>query len=242
MLPDAGRSFDVLVVEADVRLSRLVRRELERERMAVSEVRTVAAALEGVQSRHLDAVLLDLMPPGGAGLEVLRVLRAARSVAHVIVMGAATSEAVRVGAFALGADDYVAKPFFVRELVGRVVAVRRRREARELGPLVAGHLIIDATARTVMDGTELLSLTAKEFDLLKFLATQPGRVFSHEDLLQAVWHSSAAFQQVSTVTEHVRRLRAKIESDPRNPKLVVTVHSKGYRLVPPGVATASDAA
>lgn len=231
-----------MIVEPDSQLRRRVRREFEREGFAVSEVGTVAAASEWLLAREADVVILALTLPDGAGLGVLRELRGAGSVVYVIATSAATSEAVRVGVLALGADDYVVKPFFVRELVGRVVAVRRRREAGESRSVVVGHLVIDVAARTVTAEGQPIGMTGKEFDLLAFLATHPGTAFGHDELLRAVWRSSAALQHASTVTEHVRRLRAKIEVDPQHPKLVVTVRGRGYRLVLPESATPSRAA
>ena len=139
---------------------------------------------------------------------------------HVIILSAARSEADRVRAFDLGADDYVVKPFFVRELTARVLAVRRRRDGSKDTRLRHGRIQIDLAARHVTVDDVAVSLAAKEFDLLAFLAARPGHVFSRDELLRAVWHSAADWQQVATVTEHVWRLRSKIEQNPSRPRLL----------------------
>jgi DNA-binding response OmpR family regulator len=183
-----------------------------------------------------DLVILDLMLPLVDGLSVLAHVRdAARGQeidVPVIVLTARGKEPDRVLGFDLGADDYVVKPFSPRELAGRVRSVLRRSSPPSTAPIVHGDLVIDGTAREVTVRGELVSLTAKEFDLLAFLASAPRQVFGRGDLLEQVWDSSPDYQDPSTVTVHVRRLRHKIEADPDNPHHLATVWGVGYRFDP----------
>ena len=151
--------------------------------------------------------------------------------AHVIVLTGAGSEADRVQAIELGADDYVVKPFFARELAARVLAVERRRGLAEHTTLRIGPLEIDMKARVVTADGRPIDLTTKEFALLAFLAARPGHTFSRVELLRAVWQSSPDWQQSTTVTEHIRRLRTKLEQDSRHPEMLKTVRGAGYRAV-----------
>ena len=220
----------VLVVEDEVAIGHLVGTRLEERGLAVTVVATVAAAQEALRRHAYPIVILDIVLPDGSGLQVLDALRQDGSTAHVIILSGLTAEADRVRALARGADDYVVKPFFVRELVARVLVVRRRREPTGGSQLRAGDLELDLTGRTVTASGQPVSLTTKEFDLLAFLATRPGHVFSREELLRAVWRSTSEWQKAATVTEHVRRLRTKIEVDPQSPLLIQTVHGVGYRF------------
>jgi PAS domain S-box-containing protein len=222
----------LLIVDEDAVVRRDVANHLEHQGVSVTAVATMAAALEAVDRTTFTAAILSLALPDGSGLEILRTLRTHGAPTHVIVLSGAASVADRVQALELGADDYVMKPFFVRELTARVLAVGRRQIASTDRLLVYGTLAIDLASRTVtLDGVERV-LTAMEFDLLAFLAARPGHAFSREELLGSVWHSSGDWQQESTVTEHMRRLRAKIESDPHDPHLLQTVRGIGYRFDP----------
>jgi diguanylate cyclase (GGDEF)-like protein/PAS domain S-box-containing protein len=233
----------VLVVEDDTVVSRLVSGELERRGMTVLVAGTVAAAREALRRQGpFQVVLLDVTLPDGTGLEVLRDIRQSGSIAHVIMLSGAATEADRVRALALGADDYVVKPFFVKELTARILAVRRRRGPPTDPKLRIANLEIDVAAREVLVSGQPLELTSKEFDLLAFLTARPGHVFSRDDLLRAVWRSGAEWQLPATVTEHVRRLRTKIEQDPRHPKLLRTVRGVGYRFVAEDSSAAGPAA
>ena len=222
--------MSVLVVEDEAPIRHLVRNQLESQGVPVEEAGTVTAALELMSRRTYTVVILDLTLPDGSGLTILDNLRRSGSESHVIVLSGATSEADRLNALQRGADDYVVKPFFARELTARVLAVRRRRDPTKDMRLEVGPIMINLRARIVMMDGAPLELTAKEFDLLAYLAARPGHVFSREQLLQTVWQSSSDWQQDATVTEHVRRLRAKIEKDPSRPKVLVTVRGAGYRL------------
>ncbi len=187
-------------------------------------------ALRGLRSDPVDLVVLDVMLPGRNGWEVLRELRVGSRV-PVIMLTARGDEAERIGGLDLGADDYVTKPFSPRELVARVRTVLRRAPATAEVIEVAG-LRIDPVARTVRRGEVAIDLTRREFDLLHHVASHPGEVFSRADLLRDVWESSPEWQDPSTVTVHVRRLRSKLEPDPSEPVHLVTQWGVGYRFDP----------
>jgi two-component system, OmpR family, response regulator ResD len=177
-------------------------------------------------------VVLDLMLPGTDGLALCRWIRS-KSRLPVIMLTARGEEADRIVGLELGADDYVTKPFSPRELVARVRSVLRRAESDGPGtdPLSFEGLELDPSARQVRRAGELLQLTAKEFDLLHFLASHPSHVFSREQLMARVWGYSAALD-TGTVTVHIRRLREKIEEDPSQPRFLQTVWGVGYRFSP----------
>jgi DNA-binding response OmpR family regulator len=192
-----------------------------------------AAALRWLAVGQPDLVVLDLMLPAVDGLSVLAQLRRSAAGPPVIVVTARGEEPDRVLGLELGADDYVVKPVSPRELVARVNSVlRRARPASATDRIVHGSLVIDGPSREVTIGERLVPLTAREFDLLAFLAAAPRQVFSRTDLLHRVWHSSPDYQDPSTVTVHIRRLRHKIEADPDQPRHLVNVWGVGYRFDP----------
>jgi DNA-binding response OmpR family regulator len=180
-----------------------------------------------------DLVVLDIMLPGCDGLEVMRRLREDEDGAPaVILLTALGQESDRIIGLGRGADDYVVKPFSPAELVARVEAVLRRGAPLRDGELIeAGNLRIDPAGRTVHVGGSQVGLTQREFDLLLFLARHPGRVFSRDRLMECVWELGG-YSDASTVTVHIRRLRAKIESDANNPRHIQTVWGVGYRFSP----------
>jgi two-component system, OmpR family, response regulator ResD len=199
---------------------------------------TTLEAGDGDEARRLlergdpSLVVLDLMLPGMDGLELCRWIRS-RSQLPVIMLTARGEESDRIVGLELGADDYVTKPFSPRELAARVRAVLRRADAEaedHVERIAFGDVSIDAQAREVTKDGRLLALTAKEFDLLAFLASHPRRVFSREQLMERLWGYSAA-HDTGTVTVHVRRLREKVEDDPSRPKHLQTVWGVGYRFV-----------
>ena len=177
-------------------------------------------------------VILDVMLPVVDGLDVCRWIRE-RSTVPIIMLTARGDEADRIVGLELGADDYVTKPFSPRELVARVKAVLRR--GRDEGPrdgtLRFGDLHIDPAAREVLREGEALRLTAREFDLLHFMATHPRRVFGRDELMDRVWGYQTV-KDTGTLTVHIRRLREKTEADPSNPRHLQTVWGVGYRFVP----------
>lgn len=224
----------VFVVEHEPGIRRLMRDQLQDRGVEVTVAASVGAAQQCLERGSFDVVILDLALPDGSGLEVLDGLRRSGSRAHVVVMSPSTAEADRVRALQGGADDYVVKPIFLRELTARVLAVRRPGDPDKDARLQVGPLTIDLRARQVRSDDRILDLTAKEFDLLAYLAARPGHVFSRGELLEAVWQSTPEWQQAATVTEHISRLRAKIEDDPQRPGILRTVRSAGYRLDLPG--------
>jgi len=226
----------VLIVDDERTIAEVVCRYLER---AGYEATTAADGHAALAAAHapgvrFDLVVLDLMLPGLDGLEVMRRLRAGAGGARppaIILLTARGEESDRVIGLRLGADDYVVKPFSPAELVARVDAVLRRVDAapeREAA-VVLGDLRVDPGARRAFVRGEEVALTQREFDLLHFLARHPGQVFTRDQLMDAVWQY-AFYTDTSTVTVHIRRLRAKIEADPGEPVHVQTVWGVGYRL------------
>ena len=223
----------VLVVDDEPTIREVVVRYLRRDGFQTLEAADGERARELVETGKPSLVVLDVMLPGTDGLTLCRWIRS-RSSLPVILLTARGDEVDRIVGLELGADDYVTKPFSPRELAARVRTVLRRSgpEAPREERLSVGELTIDAATREVMNGGEPVQLTAKEFDLLWFLASHPRRVFSRDQLMSRVWGYEAAFD-TGTVTVHVRRLREKIEADPSKPRLLETVWGVGYRLCPP---------
>jgi DNA-binding response OmpR family regulator len=227
----------VLVVDDDPTVSDVVRRYLERAGYAVTQAADGPTALHQFSREQPDLVVLDLMLPGIDGLEVCRRLQQLGSGVPVIMLTALGEEADRVLGLQLGADDYVAKPFSPRELVLRVQSVLRRTSAPSAPAaaaqtLVDGDLVVDTGRRLARLAGAELALTVREFDLLAFLMRHPARAFRRAELLEAVWGWD--FGDQSTVTVHVRRLREKVETDPAQPRRIVTVWGVGYRYEPGG--------
>ena len=220
----------VLVVDDDPTVAEVVVLYLERAGYTVEAVRDGPEALARVAAEPPALVVLDLMLPGMDGLEVCRRLRAIAPI-PVVMLTARGDEEDRVIGLELGADDYVSKPFSPRELTARVRAVLRRADAapdaqREV--LDFGDLVIDPRAHEVRVIDVPVSLTAREFDLLVFLASRPRRACRREELLEHVW--GYTYGDTATVTVHIRRLREKLEPDPSNPRWIKTVWGIGYRF------------
>ena len=222
----------VLVVDDEPIVRDVVVRYLEREGYATLEAGDGNDARRLVERESPDLVVLDVMLPGTDGLELCRWIRS-RSELPVIMLTARGEEADRIVGLELGADDYVTKPFSPRELAARVRSVLRRSRAGSLSTerLSFGDVELDAHTREVRRGGKEVRLTAKEFDLLWFLASHPRRVFGRDQLMSRVWGYEAALD-TGTVTVHVRRIREKIEDDPSEPRHVQTVWGVGYRVVP----------
>jgi DNA-binding response OmpR family regulator len=223
----------VLVVDDDVTVREVVVSYLRAGGHDVVEAADGETALQEMRRTVADLVVLDLMLPGIDGLEVCRRLRASSGDVPVIMLTALGAEADRVVGLERGADDYVAKPFSPRELVLRVDALLRRageRDTADTGSVRDGGLVVDSGRHEVRLGDRVLALTSREFDLLRFFVANPDRVFSRDDILREVWGWS--FGDSSTVTVHVRRLREKVEKDPKRPTRLVTVWGVGYRWEP----------
>jgi two-component system response regulator RegX3 len=220
----------VLVVEDEESFSDALSFMLRREGYEVGVAADGATALDEFDRHGADLVLLDLMLPGISGTEVCRTLRQ-RSAVPIIMVTAKDGEVDKVVGLELGADDYVTKPFSSRELVARIRAVLRRRgEPEEMLPSVleAGPVRIDVDRHVVAVRGKTLAMPLKEFDLLELLVRNAGRVLTRGQIIDRVWGSDYV-GDTKTLDVHVKRLRAKIEEDPRNPTLILTVRGLGYK-------------
>jgi DNA-binding response OmpR family regulator len=218
----------ILVVEDEDNIREVVRRYLQREGFEVREAADGYGALDAIAEQAPDLVVLDLMLPGIDGLSLTRQLRQ-RSDVPIIMLTARGEPSDRVRGLDLGADDYVAKPFSPRELVSRIHAVLRRSSPEEASHIRFGEVELSADTRSVTVRGRDVRLTAREFDLLWFLANNPGQVFTRERLLDQVW-GEVFTGDPSTVTVHIRHLREKIEEDPGQPRCLITMWGVGYRL------------
>jgi two-component system response regulator ResD len=224
----------VLVVEDEPTIADVVSRYLRRAGYETRVALDGQRALEAFDEHRPDLLVVDLMLPRVDGLEVMRRVRQReRDRVAIIILTAKGDELDRITGLRLGADDYIAKPFSPAELVARVDAVLRRLTPapEDEPPLRFDGLTIDSAARRVVRNGDVLELTPLEFDLLLYLARHPGRAFSREKLMDAVWQYSF-YSDTSTVTVHVRRLRSKLESDPTHPRWLETVWGVGYRFQP----------
>jgi len=235
---DSASNGTVLVVDDEPTILEIVGRYMERAGYETHSAADGPEALRQADLHRPDLVVLDLMLPGIDGIEVMRQLheRPGPPIA-VILLTAKGEESDRLIGLRRGADDYVVKPFSPAELVARVDAVLRRvhppptEEDEGAPPIVHGALRVEpATRRVFLDGEELM-LTQREFDLLAYLAERPGRVFSRDQLMETVWEYPF-FEDTSTVTVHVRRLRAKLGDDAGEPRFIETVWGVGYRFKP----------
>ncbi len=228
----------ILVVEDDVNLLDALRHNLLREGYGVLVARDGQEALDRARETKPDLVILDIMLPRLDGLEVCRILRKETAV-PILMLTAKADEVDKVVGLEMGADDYVTKPFSLRELLARIKAMLRRSGlerdateapvAREEGGIVVGDLTIDVERHMAFRGGEALTLSPKEFDLLAFMAKNRRRAFSREHLLEQVWGYEYAGDS-RTVDVHVRWLRQKIEADPAHPAHLLTVRGFGYKL------------
>jgi DNA-binding response OmpR family regulator len=234
--PESPRG-SVLVVDDEPTIAEVLARYLERAGYETRRAHDGPRAVSIASSWRPDLIVLDVMLPGFDGLEVMRRLRASASERGerdgrpaVILLTARAEEADRIVGLRRGADDYVVKPFSPAEVVARTDAVLRRVSTRPQGAdarrIELGGLVIDPACRKVEVDGEEVTLTAREFELLEHLASNPDRVFSRDQLMEAVWNAPY-FTDTSTVTVHVRRLRAKIERDPTRPRYIETARGAG---------------
>jgi phosphate regulon transcriptional regulator PhoB len=225
----------ILVVEDEPDIRKLVQYSLEQERYKVLEAEDGEHALKLLERTRPNLVILDLMLPGMSGLELCKLLRDRHETARVpiLMLTAKAGEADKVVGLEIGADDYLAKPFSPREMVARVRAILRRAEAvaSANGPVIyeKGPLRIDFTTYEVFARGKSIKLTLKEFELLRFLAQNPNRVLSRDQLLDRVWGGDT-FVTPRTVDVHIRRLRQAIEKDDRHPKWILTLRGVGYKF------------
>ncbi|PKH23559.1 DNA-binding response regulator [Enterobacterales bacterium CwR94] len=232
---DAPRKL--LVVEDDQHIADLLQMHLKDEGFVVTHAPDGSQGVALLEQGGWDALILDLMLPGVDGLEICRRARMMTRYTPIIMISARSSEVHRVLGLELGADDYLAKPFSMMELVARVKALFRRQEAMsknlrlDAGLLTLGELHIDPIAREVLLRNSPIELTPREFDLLYHFARHPGQVFSRLQLLDLVWgYQHDGYEH--TVNTHINRLRFKIERDPATPESILTVWGKGYKFVP----------
>ncbi|MEN0579693.1 Alkaline phosphatase synthesis transcriptional regulatory protein PhoP [Phytobacter ursingii] len=225
----------ILLVEDDRDIAGLLRLNLQDEGYQIVHEEDGARALAQLEKTDWDAVILDLMLPNVDGLEICRRIRQMTRYLPVIIISARTSETHRVLGLEMGADDYLAKPFSVLELVARVKALFRRQEAMgrnlrlDMGSIACHGLTIDPLPREVRLRGELIDLTPREFDLLYWFARHPGEVFSRLALLDQVWgYQHEGYEH--TVNTHINRLRMKIEKDAAAPEIILTVWGKGYKF------------
>ena len=227
----------VLVVEDDADVIALLERYLQGEGYQVVTARDGTSTLAAVAQHEPDLVLLDIVLGDEDGREILREMRFVSDVPTIFLTGRGL-ESERIAGLKLGADDYVVKPFSLGELSARIESVLRRSGANvaehqiEAPTMRFGDLAINEHTYEVTLRGELVELTSKEFALLAFLAGSPRQVFTRQQLLEHVWSSSNEWQNEATVTEHVRRLRAKLETDPDNPRWITTIRGVGYRFEP----------
>jgi len=226
----------VLIVEDDVHIANLLRMHLRDEGYEVTHAATGDEGLALLEAQPWSALVLDLMLPGVDGLEICKRARAMTRYTPIIITSARASEVHRILGLELGADDYLAKPFSMLELVARVKALLRRVEAMaqnariDAGETEVAGLRIDPVARTAQVEGRALELIPREFDLLYFFARHPGQVYSRMDLLNQVWgYQHDGYEH--TVNTHINRLRNKIERDPASPQRIQTVWGRGYKLV-----------
>lgn len=225
-------SRSVLVVEDEENLLAALRYNLEHDGHSVLTAADGAKGLETARTASPDLIILDVMLPGLDGLEVCRILRR-ESDAPILMLTAKGEEIDRVVGLELGADDYVAKPFSMRELMARVRALMRRPRSRTAGPrgetLQAGPLLLDTEAHSARLGGEELRLKPREFDLLALFMRNPGRAFTRDQILERLWGHDY-IGDVRTVDVHVRWLREKIEAEPSAPARIITIRGVGYRF------------
>ncbi|MCE5265562.1 MAG: winged helix-turn-helix domain-containing protein [Deltaproteobacteria bacterium] len=225
----------IIIADDEKDIVELVAYNLEREGFAVLKASDGRKAWEMARKERPDLIILDLMMPELSGTEVCRMIRSHPDTAAIpIIMLTAKSEPLdRILGLEIGADDYQTKPFHVRELVARVRAVLRRSEPRpddeKPGSFDFGGLHVDFPSYRVTVGGRPVQLSAREFQLLRFLITHPGRVYSREQLLDRVW-GDEAFVEPRTVDVHISRLRGAIEADKENPRFILTVRGIGYKF------------
>jgi len=227
----------LLIIEDDQELIDLLTLHLQSEGYQVTAAADGEAGLHAFKAGSYALVILDWMLPSMSGIDVLREIRAKDSRTPVLMLTARSEEADRVLGLELGCDDYMTKPFSVRELAARVKVLRRRIErAEELARIAAGDRILDLGPLKIDHGKrkvavrgESIQLTVKEYDLLHTLAARPGRTFSRRQLLDLVWDQDSDIYE-HTVNSHINRLRNKVEENPNRPRLILTVWGIGYRF------------
>lgn len=234
--------FKILLIEDDTDLRNLVATELQANQWAVEEAVDGVSGLQKALTGQFSIVILDLNLPQLDGLEVCKRIRGEGLEISILMLTARRDELDRVLGLELGADDYLSKPFSMRELIARVKAIVRRNERHQrvavAAPpgdgqrLIFGPLELDIAMRVVKLAGAVIPISSMEFDLIQFLASAPGKAFTREELLEQVWgYSAVGYEQ--NVTTHINRIRRKLEPDPENPRFVKTVRGFGYAFARP---------
>jgi DNA-binding response OmpR family regulator len=227
----------ILIVDDDVEITKLLSKFLLAEGYEVAVAADSNGALSATSAFAPELVLLDIVLGTEDGRDILRELRLISDVPVIFLTGRGL-ESERIAGLKLGADDYIVKPFSLGEVSARIESVLRRSGANvmqhqiDAPTMIFGDLQINESTHEVTFAGTLLELTSKEFALLVFLASSPRQVYSRAQLLEHVWSSSSEWQNEATVTEHIRRIRAKIEVDPDHPRWITTVRGVGYRFEP----------
>ena len=232
----------ILIVEDEQELRETIRTSLLKEKFVVETAADYFSALDKINDYDYDCVLLDIMLPGGSGLDLLRELKRLHRTDSVLIISAKDSLDDKVDGLELGADDYLIKPFSPRELVARVRALfRRAHQADEpqVEVLDFGDLVIDISGHKILVEGKEVDLTASEFKLLTTLARHPGRVYNRMELVEKVLgYDFEGYER--TIDSHVKNLRAKLGDDPKKPKWLYTVHGVGYRFEAPAQSDKAD--
>lgn len=235
----------ILVIEDDPDITTMVAINLRGEGYAVEAAADGETGLAALATTRYDALILDLTLPGIDGLEICRQLRTRAHYTPIIIISSKSAEAQRIVGLEMGADDYLCKPFSVLELIARVRALLRRVDALTHNTLenadtmlISANLRMDTQSRSVHLDERPVPLTTREFELLHFFVRHPNRIFTRMELLNQVWgYTHDGYEH--TVNSHINRLRAKIESDPANPQLIITVWGMGYKFSPSASVAAS---
>ncbi len=232
----------VLIIDDDLEVQQLIKTYLEREGFGVYCTPLSYEGLEIIKEKKIDLIILDIFLPDGNGLEVCKIIRSTSKI-PITLISAKGDESDKVLGLGLGADDFITKPFSINELVARVKAQIRRTEfiedfTKENGnrndSIVAGPLVINMESRSVFCREEKVLLTAKEFDLLAFMAKNKDRVFSKDFLYESIWGYESSGDS-RTVTVHIRKIREKIEKKPKEPQIIVNVWGIGYKFTVSGI-------
>lgn len=218
----------ILIVEDDLKIAAFVQKGLKEQGYVVDACHDGDEGFDRASGESYDVVLLDIMLPGRDGLSILRGLRDAKNTVPVILLTARSGLDERVEGLNMGADDYLPKPFYMEELIARIIAVSRRASGEQLSVIHHGSIALNLITREVKRGDETLDLTSREFNLLELLMRSPGRVYSRTQLLEHVWGYDFD-PQTNVVDVYIRRVRGKIDS-PAAPSFIETVRGVGYRF------------